>query len=171
MRIWARSLPKPPTSAQIFKIPIKTLCWISLVCEAPVEACWLVALWWGLISITTSHLFFTLCARLSTAQSLQTAPLAPWRARLTPAQHLQQWLPHAHKPVCIQDLKTFRHFKHFLNYVVVSTSLKLGLWYTINEKMYKLSDAVSICSSMWNYTRNRRLLSEKSIFLSFLWLC
>lgn len=64
-----------------------------------------------------------------------------------------------------------RHFKHFLNYVVVSTSLKMGLWYTIKGEMYKLSDVVSICSSMWNYTRNRRLLSEKSIFLSFLWLC
>lgn len=118
-----------------------------------------------------SHLFFILCTPLSAARPPPPHPGCVPRASLTPPQHLQQHLPPARNPFRIRHLTTIRRFKHFLNYIVVSTSLKMGLWYTIKGKMYKLSDVVSICSSTWNCTRNRRLLSEKSIFLSFLWLC
>lgn len=119
-------------------------------------------------------LFYSSCPSEHCTVTPCTARLHPrlrTRARLTLAQHLQQQLPHACNPFRIQHLTRVRRFKHFLNYVVVSTSLKTGLWYTIKWKMYKLSDVVSICSSTWNYTRNRRRLSEKPIFLSFLWLC
>lgn len=172
VRIWAKSFPKPPPSAQMCKTPVKTLCWVSPVCKPPMEARFLVTLWQGLMSATPSHLLFSLRPPISTAWSPRPRPgCIPQRARLAPAQHLQQQLPPPCHPFHIQHLTMVRRFKHFLNYGVVNTSLKTGQRYTIKGKMYKLCGVVSICSSTWNYTRNRRLLSEKSILLSFLWLC
>lgn len=63
--------------------------------------CCLVALRQGLVSVSPSHLFLIFGVPLST----QAAPLALQRVRLTPAQHLQQWLPHAYNSLHIKHLR------------------------------------------------------------------
>lgn len=141
--------PKPPAPVEICKTSMKGACWAPPGCSLLMQAQCLVAWWrgWPLSPLHTcfwplTHLVRT---RLATAQS------------------------HTPHPFWIQHSTIHQCFKHFLNYVAVSTPPKMGLHYTIKGEMYKLSDVVSICSSTWNYTGNRRLLSEKSIFLSFLW--